>query len=436
MIWVVMASVVAILIFLNALFVAAEFGSISARPNRVRLLANQGNRLAQSVIPILEDPFELDRYIAASQIGITISSLVLGAYAQAKIATRVEPWLADIAWLQNGAARPLSIAIVLSVLIATQMVLGELVPKAVAIRYPVRTAIYTVVPMKWCLHLFSWFITVLNGSGNAILRLMGIRTEPHRHIHSAEEIEMIISESDLRPGENERLRSALHLGGRPVRQLMIPRRSITAIEASTPINEVYEIAVGSPYTRLPVYRETIDDIIGTLHTKDLVAHYLRDRGAIDLKTLLRKVTHIPESASADQVLQAFREQRTHQAIVLDEFGGVEGLVTIDDVLDEVIGGIADEFKEADPVPERLPDGRVRLPGFLRLYEAEPWVGILWTGESETVGGLVSERLGHLPEKGEVVSIDGVEVEVDEVESRAVVWVIARGLSVAKDGDDE
>ena len=423
--WLVIAAVIFFLIALNALYVAAEFGAVSARPSRVRIRADQGSRLAAILVPIVDDPVKLDRYIAACQIGITISSLVLGAYGQATIAPVLAPLFGRVGGMQEVAAQSASAAVVLIALTITQMVLGELVPKAFAVRYPVRTAMYTVVPMRWSLRALSWFIVVLNGSGLAILRLMGVKGRAHRHIHSADEIELLISESrDLEPDDHLRLSNALRLGNRPVRQLMVPRRSIAAISIETPLEEVYRIAAESPFTRLPVYRKSVDNIIGILHTKDLVRNYVTSRKPRTLGQMLRKVTHVPDSATADQLLHAFREERTHQAIVVDEFGGVDGLVTIEDLVTDVLGEISDEFKEGAPRPQRLPDGRVRLPGLLRHYEAEPWVGVLWQGESETVGGLVTEMLGHIPSAGETIVIEGVEVEVAAVDGNKVSWVVA------------
>lgn len=422
-------AMVGALIALNALYVAAEFASVSARRSRIRQRADEGSRLAASLLPIIEDPTRLDRYIAASQIGITLSSLVLGAYGQGVVAVRLESWLSGWGVMGTVAAESTSAAIVLVVLTALQMVLGELVPKQVAARFPVRTALFTVVPMRWSLRLFSWFISILNGSGIALLRLLGIEARAHRHIHSADEIELLISESgDLEPDDHARLRRAIHFANRPVRQLMVPRRKIAALRVTVPLEEAYRRVVQSPYTRMPVFRETIDDIVGILHTRDLVEHYVSGDRSRSLESLLRRVTNVPETASADQVLEAMRAERTHLAIVVDEFGGVAGLVTLEDLLADVLGGISDELKESEPEPERLADGRIRVPGMMRLYEAEPWVGRLWDGESDTVGGLVAEVLGHLPAPGETLAIDGVGVEVEKIEGHVVSSILVTPLS--------
>ncbi|HUO84056.1 MAG TPA: hemolysin family protein [Thermoanaerobaculia bacterium] len=419
-------AVIFLLIAVNALYVAAEFAAVSARRSRIALLAEDGDRLARQLLPVVQNPVLLDRYIAACQIGITFSSLVLGAYGQVTLASRLKPLLARLGGMQELAAESAATAIVLILLTTLQMVLGELVPKSVALRFPVRTALYTVVPMRWSLVLFSWFIFILNGTGTAILRLFGVRAPSHRHIHSAEEIELLIVESeDLEPDEHVRLRRALRFGSRPARQLMVPRRSIAAVEVATPLRRVFELVADSPYTRLPVFRDSIDNIIGIIHTKELVRHLLEVGDEGSLEKLVRPVVHVPESATADQLLSQMREERTHQAVVVDEFGGVAGLVTLEDLLTEVLGSVTDEFKIGEPQPERLADGGIRLPGIMRLYEAEPWIGALEEAEAETLGGLVAERLGHLPSEGERIRVDGVEFEVERVEGHFVSSLIVR-----------
>ncbi len=423
---IVTVAVIVLLIALNALYVSAEFGAVGARRSRIRLLADDGNRLARLLLPVLDDAAQLDRYIAASQIGITVSSLILGAYGQAALSDHLQPLFVRFGGMQEIAAGSAAAVAILLFLSALQMVFGELVPKSLALRFPVRTALYTVMPMRWSVALFSWSINALNGSAALVLRLFGIRQPPgHRHIHSADEIELLIAESgELDADEHVRLSRALRLGSRPVRQLMVPRRNISAIEVDTPLDEVFDRLAESPYTRLPVYRGNIDNIIGIVQTKDVVRHYVEkgERGA--LQSLLRPVIHVPESATADQLLTQMREERSHQAIVIDEFGGVVGLITLEDLLTEILGSVTDEFKLGEPQPQRLADGRVRLPGILRLYEAEPWLGVLWEGESDTVGGFVTEKLGHLPSAGETLRIDGVELEVETVEGHFLSSIIA------------
>jgi putative hemolysin len=424
--------IIALLVSLNALYVAAEFGAVSSRRSRIRVLAEEEqNALAKLLYPLISDSGKLDRYIAACQIGITISSLVLGAFGQARLAPMLRPLLERFEPRDGLAAESAATAIILIGLTAFQMVLGELVPKSVAIRYPVKTALYTVLPLRWSLSLFSWFIVILNGSGQIILRAFGVKSiAGHRHIHSAEEIEMLIDQSEeIRTDEEVRFRRALRLGVRPTRQLMVHRRGIEAIEIDTPLEEAYLRLADSPFTRVPVYRGTLDEVAGILHTKDLVRHYVRHGHSGTLEQLLRPALHVPETATADQLLQDFRSERTHQAVVVDEFGGVEGLVTLEDLLTDMLGEVTDEFKKGEPQPELLSGGRVRLPGTMRLYEVEPWLHHLFKGESDTIGGLITERLGHLPEEGETIELEGVRLDVERMDGHQVASVVATPVPV-------
>ncbi len=420
--------VVTLLILINALYVAAEFAMVGARRSRIQQLASEGNVLAQRLLPLIQNRHELDRCIAACQIGITISSLVLGAYGQATLAVWLRPFFEGWDGMQQVAAQSLSALVVLIGLTAVQMILGELVPKSVALQYPNRTALYTVLPVKWSVRLLSWFIRFLNGSGLAILKIVGAPQASHVHIHSPEEIEMLITESRegglLDVEEHMRLRNALKLNKRLVQQLMVPRTQIKFIDVNTSIAKAVKIVAGSPYTRLPVFSGNTDTVLGLLHTKDLAIAYLDDPEGTSLEPVMRPVVHIPVGVTADRVITTLRERRSHQAIVVDEFGGVAGLITLEDILAEVLGQTADEFKTEELLPERLPDGRVRMPGSLRVDEASDFLGSPLNGDVDTVGGLVTQHLGHLPHVGERVTLKNIEFEVEAVVNRAVASLIA------------
>ena len=323
---------------------------------------------------------------------------------------------------------------VLVVLTILQVLIGELIPKTLALQYPTRTAIYTVVPMRVSAWLFKPFNAFLNGSGLAILRLLGAPHQGHRHIHSPEEISLLIAESRdgglLEPDEHLRLQKALRLNLRQAKQLMVPRRKIEAIDVATPLHEVIGILVQSPYSRLPVYRDSIDNIIGILHTKDVVRWLVSvgpDTTRASVETLMRPITSVHESVTADRVLRRLRERRSHQALVVDEFGGTAGILTLEDVLTELIGDVGDEFKAGEPAPETLADGRIRLPGDMTVEDAAALLGGEWETDATTVGGLVTEGLGHLPSPQERVTIGNYEFEVERVVDRAVEAVVARRL---------
>jgi CBS domain containing-hemolysin-like protein len=354
--------VILLLIVLTGLYVAAEFAAVGARRSRLRRLAEDGNALAARILPVVEDAHELDRYIAVSQIGITLSSLILGAYGQAALAPTVAPLLAR-AGMQEAAAESTAAVLILLGLTVLAMIVGELVPKSLALQDPTRTALATVLPMQWSLRLFSWTISVLNGSGALLLRALGVASTGHRHVHSPEEIELLIAESRdgglLEPEEQVRLHRALRLGLRTASQLMVPRARLAAIELSTPIDDVLRTVASSPYSRLPVYRGVIDTIVGMLHTKDVVSEYVQGLRRRSVASLLRPVVRVHHDIPADRLLAFLRERRTHQALVVDGEGNVIGLITLEDVVAELLGGVADEFKLARLRPPRLREEGVR-----------------------------------------------------------------------------
>ena len=357
----VAGTIIVLLILLTALYVAAEFAAVGVRRSRLRRMAEDGHPLASRILPIVEDPRELDRYIAVSQIGITLSSLILGAYGQATVAPRIAPLLQDFLGLDLQTAESTAAIAVLLFLTALAMILGELVPKSLALQDPTKVAIATVLPMLWSQRLFSWSIDVLNGSGILLLRLLGVSPTGHRHVHSPEEIELLIAESRdgglLEPEEQVRLHRALRLGLRTARQLMVPRERLAAIDVEMPFDHALQAVAASPYSRLPIYRGTIENVLGILHTKDVVADFVQRRGA-SLTTLLRPIVRVRDAMPADRLLAFLRERRSHQAIVVDGNGRVAGLITLEDVLGELLGGVADEFKS---VKARAPRPRDEDP---------------------------------------------------------------------------
>lgn len=353
------ALVILFLILLTALYVAAEFAAVGARRSRLRRLAEDGNQLAARVLPVVEDAHELDRYIAISQIGITLSSLILGAYGQAVLAPRLAPLFERFAGLEAPVAESTAAAVTLLSLTGLAMIVGELVPKSLALQHPTQTALMTVLPMQWSQRLFSWTIDALNGSGTLLLRLLRIPSTGHRHVHSPEEIELLIAESRdgglLEPQEQIRLHRALRLGLRTASELMVPRERLAALDVETPIEAVLQRVAGSPFSRLPVYRGDIDHVLGMLHTKDVVTEYVQGMRGRSLASLLRAVPRVRHDLPADRLLAFLRERRTHQALVVDAGGRLAGLITLEDVLAELLGGIADEFKAQGPslqAPER------------------------------------------------------------------------------------
>jgi len=347
--------VVALLIAANTLYVAGEFAAVGVRRSRIRRLADDGNWLAKRMLPHVEDRGALDRYVGTSQIGITLSSLMLGAYAQATVSPWLAPILSTLFGLSPVTALSAAVIVVLVVLTAAQLVLGELLPKTLALQYPTGTALATVLPMEWSLAVFRPMLTVLNGAALVMLRWVGAGDHSHQHLHSPEEIDMLIVESRdgglLEPEEHQRLRRALHLGQRTATDLMVPRDRLTAIDVSASWNDVLQTVLSSSFSRLPVYRGSRDTIVGMLRAKDVVERYATT-GESPVASLMRPILQIEATRPADRVLTTLRERRAHSAIVVDERGRALGLVTIQDVLGELL----DPGETVPPVARRAGAG--------------------------------------------------------------------------------
>lgn len=433
------AAIVVALILVNALYVAAEFAAVSVRRSRLQQMAEDGDRLAGRMLAIINDGAALDRFIAACQVGITLASLILGAYAQATIAVDLAPLLAQWGDLQMPAAQSAAAIIVLVLITILMMVIGELVPKSLALQFPTATARWTVWPLEVSLRVMKYPIAFLNGSGMAVLKLLRMPTHGHAHIHSPTEIEYLIAESreggQLDVQESHRLREALRLGMRSVGELMVPRTRVVGVREGMEWSAVVELLRKTPYSRLPVYEDTLDQVIGILHVRDVVRPLMAgEQPPASLRDVITPVLVVPETMVVDRLLERLRAERKAMAIVADEFGGTAGLITVGDLLDELLGETGDEFKPKENQPQRQADGRVRIPGSLRLDEASAWVGVHWEADSYTVAGLVMERLGRLPVAGDVLVVDGVRVEVEKMRGRAVESLLVTPRR--KDGGDE
>jgi magnesium and cobalt exporter, CNNM family len=339
------ALIILVLTLLTALYVAAEFAAVSVRRSRLRQLAEDGHWIARRLIPCVEDPHTLDRYIAASQIGITLTSLILGAYGQRAIAPDLAPLLSAWTGLDPPTAESVSGISVLIALTVFNVLLGELVPKSLALQYPTQVALYTTLPMQWSLWVYSGFIRFLNGGGWLLLKVLGIRQTGHRHIHSPEELELLIAESRdgglLEADEHRRLQRALRMRLRTAAHLMVPRNRIHAVDIDTPFDQLIPRLSSSPYTRLPVYRGTLDHIIGSVNTKQLALRRLTGSRPTSFAELIRPIVTVPDSMPGDRLIATFRERRTHLAVVVDAQGRVVGLVTLDDVLTDLLGAKED-----------------------------------------------------------------------------------------------
>lgn len=421
---------VTLMIGFNALYVAGEFATVSARKSRITKIANDGNRLAKMLLPILEDSHKLDNYIAASQVGITISSVVLGIFGQQQIAPRIEPLLSDLPFITEVAATGASATLVLILLTILQVVLGELVPKSLALQYPERVALFTALPMRWSADIIlKPLIILLNGSGVLILRLIGVHhTEGHKHVHSPEEIQYLLLQSRegglIDPQEHKLLDSAFRFGRVRAGEIIIPRTRMVAADVSSSVDDVLRLAAKSDYTRIPIYEGDIDHIIGFVHLKELFQLSFKGE-APDVRGILRPVTFVHHTTNLDDVWNDLNEAKSYIAIVSDEYGGTVGLITREDLLEELFGEVQDEFDDGEPLPiVQIDKNTYRIRGDVSINHINDDLNLsLETDEAYTIGGYFLNKLGHMAESGDEIVDHSVLLRANVIKDRAVEEII-------------
>ncbi len=410
-------------------------------------MAENGNALAGQMLGVLEDPVKLDRYVAACQLGITVSSLVVGFYGQSQIMQLFAPWLDQLDSASRVAIQSAMALAILGVLTVFQVVLGELVPKNIGVQYPEQLSILTARPMRWSILLFRPLIAIFNGSAQILLRLFGgSPIGGHAHVHSPEEILILVEESSaggiLDAEERRLLVNTLQLGDLTVEQVMLPRSRMLAASADKGCRELLTLLAQSPYSRLPIYEESIDNVIGVVHLKDLLtvaATHGVDTEASgspagpacgddgwNVRTILRPVVYLPDTLPVDQALAIMQRDHRNMGIALDEYGGTAGLLTFEDLVEEIIGEFEDEFDEENPPVALRGQGRLIVRGDVLVSDLNEALDLLLPSESaNTVGGLVLRELGRPPKPGDTVMIGDLLIRVDAVEGNGVSAVSFR-----------
>jgi putative hemolysin len=404
---------VLLLLGVNAFFVAGEYALVTARRTRIAELEQQGNRRARAVLKIVADP---PRFIAAMQLGVTATSLAIGAIGEQALAKVFDPIFASV------------IAFTLAFLIITflHVVVGELVPKGVALGHAETTALAVSAPVRGFFVLFKPLIWVLQQSSGAILRALGLQPPGgEMEVYSEAELKMLLSRSteggELEQQEQEMLYKVFDFADKEVSAVMVPRPEVVALSVELPPEEALAAVIESPYTRYPVYRGAIDEVVGVLHVRDLFSA-LVDRGiaGVQLEQLLRPAHIVPETKDLAALLTEFRRTNQHLAIVVDEYGELEGIVTLEDLLEEIVGEIEDEFDLPDESIERLEDGRMRIHGTFPIDDFNELFGqSLPIEDFHTIGGFVFGLLGHAPEPNDEAEHDGCRFKVLEVEGSRI-----------------
>jgi CBS domain containing-hemolysin-like protein len=422
--------VVAVLIALNALFVAAEFAVVGAPRSALEQEARAGSGTARWLTGMIDRPVRRDRFIATAQLGITLASLGLGMYGEHKLAE----WIvqAFTQWGLGGWAAAHVAASTISIVILTyfHIVIGEMVPKSLALSNPTGTVMRIAWPMRVIQFVTYPFVYMLNGVGNLVLRAMGLfEAGQSEQFRTPEELAFIVEESQagglLREESADILQELLEFGDLRAREVLVPRVQLVGIPLGADRETVLQVMMETPHTRYPVYDGDIDHVVGMLHVKDVLRR-LGDMGEVTAAAV-RPVPFVPETATTEEVLAAMRRTRTQMAVVLDEYGGTAGIVTVEDLFEEVVGEISDT--EEVPSEHHDEQGRLHLAGTVRLEDAADALGIaLEHEEVSTVGGLVLSLLGRAPRVGDVVEWEEARFRVVAVEGHGVAEVVAEVIA--------
>jgi CBS domain containing-hemolysin-like protein len=415
---------VVLLVLANGFFVAAEFSLVSVRRTRIAELVGRGDTGAEAVQKALENP---DRVIAATQLGITLASLGLGWLGEPALAHLLLPVVELFPIdLQSGVSHTISAVIAFTFITFLHVVVGELAPKSIALQDPERTSLLVAGPTLATEALFKPAIWLLNGAGNLLLRLVGIRAATGHHlIHSVEELKMLVTASAesgvVEAAEGEMLHAVFEFGHLVVRQVMVPRTEIIAVEADTPLNEIISLVTQSTYTKFPVYEDDLDQILGIVHVKDLLAAIQsEDCKDCTARDFMRAVLYVPENTSVSSLLRQFRDNRLHIAIVMDEFGGNAGLITLEDLLEEIVGEVSDPFDLSAPEIQPQPDGSALIEGLALIEEVNEHLGLaLVDDDYDTIAGYFLGRLGRIPEVGDSVVSEGLRLRVEEMDGMRI-----------------
>ncbi len=439
-------AIIFVLVLINGFFVAAEFSLVSVRKTRVEELVARGNREAKAVQRAVRDP---DRFIAATQLGITLASLGLGWIGEPALAHLIEPLFMWLPGEIGGAAAHVAAGGAIAFLLITSMhvIMGELMPKSIALQNPERTALLVARPTLWAETLFRPFIWLLNGAGNFLLGVFGVsRVSEQANLHSVEELKMIVDASQrggvLEREEGELIHAAFDFGEMTARQVMIPRTELITLEVTAPLGDLIPLVAQHHLTKYPIYENDLDHVVGILHVEDLIpVMSLPIERRPTLRELMREPVFVPDTIGVNDLLKTLRQRKQHLAILLDEYGGTAGLVTLHDVVEELVGEVRDVFQSTEPKVRRLPDGSVSINGLMLLEEFNDTFGFnLADPNYETIAGYVMGRLDRIPKIGDEVDVptgnhELVRLRVETMDGRRIARLLLQRIA-AKDGASE
>jgi len=455
---------IAFLVCLNGFFVAAEFAIVKVRSTTIRSLAEEGNRRAKMTESILA---HLDAYLSATQLGITIASIVLGAVGEHFMRERVvEPVLGAIPWISESAKSAIAFFLGTGIIVFLHVVVGELAPKSLAIQRPNGTSLWVSYPLHWFYVVLYPAIWVLNHAANFLLRMVGIQPAMgHELAHSEEELRMIVSESQrighITRDKLDLLENVFDFSDVTVRQIMVPRVEVAVFDLRNSLGENLAVAERTAHSRYPLVDGDLDHVTGIIHMKDLFwqlkelemspqeAAAAAERrnpmiaggdlnkkppanGAQFLTTIAREVLYVPETAKINTLLHEFQAKRLHMAMVVDEYGSTTGLVTFENIIEEIVGEVQDEFDQETPRIQQVAECEYVVEGITALHEINDELGLdLESEDADTIGGFVLSELGRFPKPGDKIVFSPIEITVRELRRQRIHRVLIRVLTDAE-----
>jgi CBS domain containing-hemolysin-like protein len=402
------------LVFLNGFFVAAEFAIVKVRASQIEIQAKSGSSVAKMAKHITS---HLDGYLAATQLGITLASLGLGWVGEAVMTKVVVDFLGLFnIELTSSFATNMGHVFAFAIITVLHIVFGELAPKSIAIQQPVGTTMFISVPLRFFYVIFRPIIWLLNGFANFLLRLLGFGGNLNEAHHSSEELQYLLDQGKesgaLNIVEHELIKNVFDFNERIVKNIMVPRTKISAVEVDSPKEELLHTIISEGYSRVPVYDGSIDKIVGMVHAKDLLP-FLIDKKELELKNIIRKPYFIPETKKINDLMSEFQLKRIQIAVVLDEFGGTSGIVTLEDIVEELVGEIQDEYDEEKPIVHQVSETEFIVDASASLHDVNEYLPLElpMSTDYDTISGLVGELFDKIPDVGEKKSFSGYDFTI-------------------------
>ena len=418
--------VIIVLIILNGLFVAAEFAIVGSRRTRVDKYAEEGSSAARYVQRVLSSPENQDRYIAIAQLGITLASIGLGMYGEQSIAGWLYGPLERFGGLGYAASHTVGTIIAVAFLTYFHVVIGEMIPKALALQKPEETSFRVARPMRVVGTIFRPAVWALNGAGTLLLKAMRVPDpDAHSRVYTPQELELVVGESSeagvLESEQQELIANIFDFSERDAGQLMTPRPRVVGLSIDSTKEELVALIRSGQHSRFPVYEGDLDHIVGLLHIKDFIRQQARGEAEpFDLRSLVRRAPRVPEGMAAERLLESFKRLKVHMAVVMDEFGGTAGIVTLEDLIEEVVGEVQDEFDQETPPVQRVDDRTLLVRGDVLLDDLNEHYGFDLSSEtSDTVAGLLLDELGRPPRVSDEAEVQGVHLRAEEVEGLVI-----------------